>query len=73
MLYIPHIAKCDHPLATAVVNPSLPDISDYNDTLGSVVHFSCSSGLVLNGSRTATCMSNGEWFPDPREVMCVQG
>ena len=32
----------------------------------------CSSpNLVLIGPTTTTCIGNGEWEPEPREVMCI--
>ena len=38
---------------------------------GNRVIFTCLSGLMLNGSNSSTCMGNGEWEPDPREVDCI--
>ena len=32
---------------------------------------SCTSGQMLSGPSTSTCMGNGEWEPDLREVACV--
>ena len=37
---------------------------------GNIVSFSCSSGLILSGSNSSTCMGNGEWEPDPRRSAC---
>ena len=37
---------------------------------GSEVTFDCSSGLVMSGPNSSTCMENGRWEPDPREVEC---
>ena len=37
------------------------------------ITFTCRPGQVLNGSNTSTCMGNGEWEPDPREVECTNG
>ena len=37
---------------------------------GTTINFSCSPGLVLNGSSIATCTENGEWEPDPSGVEC---
>ena len=31
----------------------------------------CTSGLLLSGPSTSTCMENGEWEPDLREAECV--
>ena len=39
---------------------------------GFVVSFSCCSEFILAGPNSSTCMSNGEWEPDPREVECRQ-
>ena len=45
----------------------------YNDRAleGDHITFTCPSGLVLNGSNTSTCIGNGKWEPDPREVNCI--
>ena len=42
------------------VNPSLEDAT---------INFSCPTGMALTGPKTsmATCMSNGEWDPDPKK------
>ena len=47
-------------------------VIDYNDTTvrGSTITLSCPPGHVLIGSNSSTCMGNGEWEPDPREVEC---
>ena len=37
---------------------------------GANVNFTCSPQHVLIGPHSATCMENGEWEPDPREVEC---
>ena len=37
---------------------------------GSNITISCSHKHVLNGANAATCMGNGKWEPDPREVEC---
>ena len=34
------------------------------------VNFMCSPNHVLFGPHAVTCMGNGEWEPDPREVKC---
>ena len=37
---------------------------------GAVLSFDCPPQYVLVGPTTTTCMGNGEWEPDPREVKC---
>ena len=37
---------------------------------GTSVYFSCHLELVLTGPNISTCVRNGEWEPDPREVEC---
>ena len=37
---------------------------------GTNITFNCSSGLELVGPNTSTCMGNGKWEPDPKEVEC---
>ena len=37
---------------------------------GTNITFSCLPELILTGPGTSTCMGNGEWEPDPREVEC---
>ena len=37
---------------------------------GTVITLSCPDGLILTGPTMYTCMGNGEWEPDPREVEC---
>ena len=40
---------------------------------GEIIMFSCRSGLMNTGPNSATCMGNGEWEPDLREVQCTGG
>ena len=68
-------ANCGYPeLLSAVSNDSqVPDIVGYDNLIpveGSTVSFSCSPGLELNGSSSATCAENGEWEPDPSWLTC---
>ena len=58
--------NCGSPLASSVL------VMGYNGVAlkGDSVSFTCSSGLVLSGPNSSTCMGNGEWEPDPREVAC---
>ena len=62
--------KCSNPmkltnaLALDYVDPALE---------GQTITFTCPAGQTLNGSNSSTCMGNGEWEPDPREVECTGG
>lgn len=62
--------KCASPLhllteELVTANYSYPTVE------GTIAMFSCSSsGYVLTGPSTATCMGNGEWVLDPRQVQC---
>ena len=38
---------------------------------GENITFTCLSGAILNGPNSSTCIGNGEWEPDPREVECT--
>ena len=44
--------------------PALPLIE------GAIIKFSCPPEYALIGPNVTTCMENGEWEPDPREVQC---
>ena len=48
---------------------------DYVDPAleGQNITFTCPPRQILNGSNSSTCMMNGEWEPDPREVECTGG
>ena len=37
----------------------------------SSVDFSCPPRMILSGPNASTCMGNGEWEPDPRELNCT--
>ena len=37
---------------------------------GTTVIFYCPPRYVLTGTNITTCMGNGEWETDPREVEC---
>ena len=65
-----YIGKCSNPLT--LVNASVI-VEGYEDQSleGENIMFSCPSGLVMIGPNTATCIGNGEWEPDPREVNCI--
>ena len=65
-------ANCGDPLDEVSDHGSLLFLRDANPSLeGSTVNFTCPPGLVLIGPNLATCMENGEWEPDPREVRCT--
>jgi hypothetical protein len=51
-------------LAVDYVDPALE---------GQTIMFICPRGQTLNGSNSSTCMGNGKWEPDPREVECTGG
>ena len=68
------IVICGHPFQDRV---SVDDsesviIEGYMDpsSEGAVLSFDCPPHHVLIGSNTTTCMGNGEWEPDPKEVEC---
>ena len=72
MLCTNYTVKCDHPLQTAAFDEKFPQVVEFNDPAleQTTVTFSCPPGLVLTGPNSSTCMGNGEWEPDPREVKC---
>ena len=37
---------------------------------GTNITFICPPGMVLIGTNSTTCMENGQWDPDPRDVKC---
>ena len=46
-------------------------VTEYNEiSRGTLIQFSCLTGLVLTGPNLSICMGNGEWEPDPREAQC---
>ena len=40
---------------------------------GKNITLTCGYGLTLIGPNSSTCMGNGEWEPEPREVNCIGG
>ena len=66
------LVNCESP--SAQLNDSVVVVS-YNSELarGSNITFSCPPKLVLTGPDSATCIGNGEWEPDLREVECKGG
>ena len=66
------VANCGN-LAAKVKNQSTLTIEyDYPalDVEGASVIFACSQELILSGPSASTCMGNGKWEPDPRDVEC---
>ena len=37
---------------------------------GTSAYFICPLGQLLTGPNISTCVGNGEWEPDPRELEC---
>ena len=56
--------KVINALAVGYVDPALE---------GQTIIFIYPHGQTLNGSNSSTCMGNGEWEPDPREIECLGG
>jgi hypothetical protein len=66
------VARCEN-LAAKVKNQSTLTIEYDHPALeveGVSVSFACSHGQMLSGPNTSTCMRNGKWEPDPRDVEC---
>ena len=67
------IANCGDPLPPT---DSLLQVTGYSGPPvleGATVNFYCSSGLVLIGNTSATCMAQGQWEPDPNKLTCSKG
>ena len=46
-------------------------VNPYESTIvGSMITYHCDAGLVPNRTITATCMSNGQWHPNPISHTC---
>ena len=70
-----YIAKCEDPQRT-MLNDSLLTVTGYRGPPaleGTAIGFYCSSGFVLIGNNTATCLTSGQWQPYLREIMCSEG
>ena len=69
-------ANCGCPeLLLTENNDSVPTIEGYEDLIpieGSTVRFRCPPGWELIGPDSAICTENGEWEPDPRQLMCIE-
>ena len=66
-------ANCGYPLQASghEFNNSLR-ITGYEPPMlvGSNISLSCHPEYVLIGPNISTCLENGEWVPDPKEVQC---
>ena len=68
-------AKCGDPLDQLSLDDSeLILVLNYTNPgpilEGNKINFTCMSGMELLGPNSITCMGNGEWEPNPREVEC---
>ena len=69
-----HAAKCPNVLHQLGQAQDNIQVIGYSDPAleGTVVTLECSSpNLVHMGPNTTTCMGNGEWEPDPRDMNCA--
>ena len=66
-----HAVKCGNPIA--LVNNNVR-VMGYEDPAleGESIILTCPSGSLLSGPNSSICMGNGEWEPDPREVVCIR-
>ena len=60
---------CENPGAHDQLDTSV-EVIGYLKERGNNISFSCPLGLVLAGPNSSTCTGNGEWEPDPRDVIC---
>ena len=60
------------PSSISFINNGSTIIINYMDSVieGTTVTFGCLPDHVLIGPNSTTCMGNGEWEPEPREVEC---
>ena len=67
---VSYAGKCSNPLKLVHTHAI---IVDYDDPAleGDSITFICPTGAILSGPNSSTCMGNGEWEPDPREVNCT--
>ena len=76
-----YLVNCRNPLSldngqNLMRNDSWPwivNVSGYSHPAmeGANINFMCSPNHTLIGPRSAVCMGNGEWEPDPRGVKCI--
>ena len=64
-----YVGKCDDP--SKLIHSDVI-VMDYEDPAleGENIIFTCPTGALLTGPNTSTCVENGEWEPDPRDVEC---
>ena len=68
-----HAVKCDNVLHLLGSEDGSIQVNGYSDPafVGTNVTLECSLlNHVLTGPNATTCMENGKWQPDPREVRC---
>jgi hypothetical protein len=46
------------------------EVIGYLSGKGNIISFDCPPGFVLAGPNSSTCIGNGEWEPEPRDVRC---
>ena len=63
--------RCEH-IRSLIDNAILT--SDYVELepllFGTTITFTCPPGRALTGPNATTCMENGEWEPDPSNLVC---
>ena len=71
-MYVYFIAKCSYPelQINGSIRMKIEGSAGIPALEGTNITFSCPLDLVLTGPNSSTCMENGEWEPDPREVEC---
>ena len=72
MLTYHNTGKCSNPLELTHINVMVLGYEEPS-LEGNSVTFACPAGLIPTGSYSSTCMRNGEWEPNPREVTCTSG
>ena len=70
--FFPYLVTCGHPFQNKTSVDDYITINGYMDPAleGAVLTFVCPLGHTLIGPNSTTCMGNGEWKSDPREVEC---
>ena len=70
--FSPYLVTCGHPFQDKISVDEYITINGYMDPAleGAVLTFVCPLEHTLVGPNSTTCMGNGEWELDPREVEC---